>query len=225
MEHKFPTWCLIVSILFMFAFAFGVTIDVGVALARLVLVFAVLCIPVIIGKSRNVIKQNLVVQWALLLWFIPFSWIIAMSIALFGKTEQNAQLIRKEKQSHRDSSNIKGITYNNKITYNYQYPENAIDKTFYKLGHATTGVITTIRDSKVVRGTVSVFFKMILLAIILFFVGVLLIINEKTQQTQIRRITPQINNQVQYKSQIQEQQINKKLREQEWFKQAAANMR
>ncbi len=89
MGHKFPVWCLVLSILFMFSICLSAgNGNIGMAIMATATTFFILCIPIFIAESRNIKNKEMNVQLSVLLWFIPFSWIIAMCMALFGKTKR-----------------------------------------------------------------------------------------------------------------------------------------
>ena len=86
MKHKFPVWCLVLSIMFLFFGNLSAGWGLFGALVTTGITFFVLCIPIFIAYARNVTNKVIIIQLSVLLWFIPFSWLIAMGMALFGKT-------------------------------------------------------------------------------------------------------------------------------------------
>ncbi len=57
-------------------------------------------------------------------------------------------------------------------------PDNAIDSFFYKLEHRTVNAAKTIKDSRVVRRTISGFFKLLLVMVVFLIVIALYIITD-----------------------------------------------
>lgn len=88
MKNKFPVWCLVLSILFLFCSIASIVSNIVIAIVITPIIFFILCIPIFIAESRNVKNKELVIQLSVLLWFIPFSWLIAMGMALFGRTKR-----------------------------------------------------------------------------------------------------------------------------------------
>lgn len=88
MKNKFPVWCLVLSILLLFGGVASSVSNIGIAIVITAITFFILCIPIFIAESRNAKNKEMIIQLSVLLWFIPFSWLIAMGMALFGKTEK-----------------------------------------------------------------------------------------------------------------------------------------
>ena len=129
--------------------------------ARAVIISFVLLISPLIADSRKTVKRN-TVYWLSLIWIIPFGWFIALCLAIFGKTEK-----KKEKQP------LPKVRFHKE-----ELPDNAIDKTFVVSAATTMNAVTTVLDSRVVRGSVSFVFKMMWLIVIVGLLGLILLIME-----------------------------------------------
>lgn len=128
---------------------------------RAVIVSFVLLIPPLIADSRRTVNRA-TVYWLSLIWIISFGWFFALCLAIFGKTET-----KKERQP------LPKVKFHKE-----ELPDNAIDKAFVVSAATTMNAVTTVLDSRVVRGSVSFVFKMMWLIAIIGLLWLVLLIME-----------------------------------------------
>lgn len=132
-------------------------------IARAIIVSFVLLIPPLIADSRRTVNRA-TVYWLSFIWIIPFGWFIALCLAIFGKTET-----KKERQP------LPKVKFHKE-----ELPDNAVDKAFVVSAATTLNAVTTVLDSRVVRGSISFFIKIIWLIVIVGFLGLILLIMEQS---------------------------------------------
>ncbi len=92
MTTEFPIKRWLVSMILLFFVALGSTSaqygrpQYDIALFRIISLVFILSIPPVIAYSRHLIKRN-TIYWLSFCWIIPFSWLIALFMAIFGKPE------------------------------------------------------------------------------------------------------------------------------------------
>lgn len=195
----------------------------------------VMSIPPIIAYKKNLIKRETIYILSFV-WIIPFSWIIAFCMALFGKSEtdidtttNNHSLIK----THRTT--VKRQTTIRPSKKNINLPTNAIDKTFYKIGHGAASAVRTISESRVVSVAAKTTLKIILIIAVIFLLGLVKMLATPQQQ-----VNQKYSNRYQpvstYKSSNHSYTTQKKAlynqkptpqksAEQIWFEHAADSMR
>lgn len=191
MTTEFPIKRWLVSMILLFFVALGSTSaqygrpQYDIALFRIITGTAVLSIPAIIAYNRRLIKRN-TIYWLSFCWIIPFSWLIALFMAIFGKSEpaDNSDAVLSTEQNikvkQKPVDNKTEFAYTTKYNINYQIPDNAIDRAFYQIGHGTINAARTVKNSRVVRGAVSALLKLLLvLAIFAAIVLIAVIIESK----------------------------------------------
>lgn len=190
--HGLAVFLIVAHILLLFLLIIGNAANISEAQAAAAIISAlfIALIPPIIAYARNTASRNKVFLLSFC-WLIPFSWIIALFMALFGKKELNDALPDTKKQHNRQHDteyHETRYTYTESAphaaTQEQNIPANAIDRAFYKVGHGIKNTATTVRDSRVVRTTLSTIFKVaIIIGVFVGFVIVRILIEESRPQT------------------------------------------
>lgn len=244
MTTEFPLRRYIASTIFMYFVIGGATIstqgrvDYGLALILTVVCAFFTFLPAFIAYSRNLVKRN-TIYWLTVLWFIPFAWIIAIFMIVFGKPESvdtSDSLVSEMdevKTSYKKEPEDKFV-YNESFKYetgchnNAQIPDNAIDRAFYKIGYVAKNAVSSVRNSRIIRKTFSGFFKLLLvIAILAVIVIIRMIIAESTPYRYTNTYKQQPVQSTYTKTPTYQPKPAKpqKSAEQIWFEQAAASMK